>query len=374
VHRTARIQARIKQLCCLGLGGEAIMPALFQELHALIPSYGNQFMWADEQHRLSNLYGEVPEVTAIGPLYLQEFYNSRETEVVCSFSDFVRNVYGVKTRDESLVVDKDSFYRSTTYNEVFRPLGYDDFVRLTVREHGKAPGQIALFRRPKEPSFTAAEVRLLADLEPFIAHALTRQQDTDATLVDSGESGLIVADATGKPVYLSNQGRRLLFLATNPEVAPGRVAPLTNTLPAALQRVCRNLAAVVTGDENAEPPVHRHANAWGGFTFRAYRMNEADGSAILIGITVAREEPLPVRLVRSTEHLPLSHRQAEVCVLMASGLTYRQIADRLGISAHTAIAHTRAVYDALGVSNRTELLNCLLANGQGAVGANGRGA
>jgi hypothetical protein len=39
----AHAQARLQQLCCLGLGGHAIMPALLNELHDLILSYSNAF-------------------------------------------------------------------------------------------------------------------------------------------------------------------------------------------------------------------------------------------------------------------------------------------------------------------------------------------
>ncbi|HET8701811.1 MAG TPA: hypothetical protein VFL97_09125 [Nitrococcus sp.] len=40
---TASAETRIKQLCCLGLGGEAAIPAVLAELHALIPSYANSY-------------------------------------------------------------------------------------------------------------------------------------------------------------------------------------------------------------------------------------------------------------------------------------------------------------------------------------------
>jgi hypothetical protein len=38
-----RAIARIQRLCCLGVGGQAIMPALFRELQSLVPSYDNVF-------------------------------------------------------------------------------------------------------------------------------------------------------------------------------------------------------------------------------------------------------------------------------------------------------------------------------------------
>jgi len=50
----------------------------------------------------------------------------------------------------------------------------------------------------------------------------------------------------------------------------------------------------------------------------------------------------------------LSKRQREIVELLAEGLAYKQIADRLGLSAHTISNHLRNVYEKLQVQTRTE--------------------
>jgi hypothetical protein len=80
-----RALAHIKQLCCLGLGSQAIMPALLKELHGLIPSYANRFVWADKCGRVSNFLAEnLHETEEQVALYFREFYNRREREVIWS--------------------------------------------------------------------------------------------------------------------------------------------------------------------------------------------------------------------------------------------------------------------------------------------------
>ena len=49
-------------------------------------------------------------------------------------------------------------------------------------------------------------------------------------------------------------------------------------------------------------------------------------------------------------------------MLMASGASNEKIAEQLGISKHTAIAHGRWIYEKLGVHNRAELVSKLLSN------------
>lgn len=77
-------------------------------------------------------------------------------------------------------------------------------------------------------------------------------------------------------------------------------------------------------------------------------------------VTVHREEPLPVKLIRQTEKLPLSQRQTQICLLMAGGHTYPAIARRIGISEHTAVTHSRQIYAKFDVHNRSELVLKLL--------------
>lgn len=50
----------------------------------------------------------------------------------------------------------------------------------------------------------------------------------------------------------------------------------------------------------------------------------------------------------------LTARETEVLQLVATGLTYKEIARRLGISSRTARNHVTHLFDKLGVGNRTQ--------------------
>lgn len=65
------------------------------------------------------------------------------------------------------------------------------------------------------------------------------------------------------------------------------------------------------------------------------------------------ERPATAEIMR-TQVDGLTHREHEVVQLMAEGLSNKQIADRLGISAHTAKFHVNSVLGKLRASTRTE--------------------
>lgn len=68
-------------------------------------------------------------------------------------------------------------------------------------------------------------------------------------------------------------------------------------------------------------------------------------------------------LVRAEGGETLTAREQEVVQLMAEGLSNKQIADRLGISTHTAKFHVNAVLGKLGASTRTEAVVKALQRG-----------
>lgn len=356
-----RAEARVKQLCCLGLGGQTVMPALLRELHAFLPSFGNTFFWADENGELANIYDESPDSVNVGPLYVNEFYNRREWEVNLGFTYTMRHHCGVHSSDSLMTVSRREFLGCDLYNLVFRPLRYQDFLRLMVREGGRALGALQLWRAPGERKFSQQDMTRLWRLGPYIAHALTQAGARDVPSVESEDSGVIVADRAGVVLYASRRARALLFYAMHPQVAPGKVGAHVGALPPAVRCLCDALVAVFEGRDPRGPPTCEIVNGWGRFTFRAHWLESAETPSALIGITVSHLEPLPLRLMRRMIDLPLTPRQMHACLLTASGLSARATAGHMEVSEHTAIAYRRQVYARMDVHNRSELLGKLLA-------------
>jgi len=63
----------------------------------------------------------------------------------------------------------------------------------------------------------------------------------------------------------------------------------------------------------------------------------------------------------STPHqLPLTDREYELLTLLAEGLLYKEIAEKLGITIGTVKQHIHKIYHKLQVNNRTEAINRFL--------------
>jgi DNA-binding CsgD family transcriptional regulator len=364
----ARTEARLKQLCCLGLGREAVIPAVLAELRGLIPNQSSLAFFLDRKLALAGSYCDSLDGDRSRSLYMTEFHGRRDRELGGAFPDNVRTQLGVQDQADALGainVNMSTFARSDFYNLIYRPTRTHWFMRLMVRErgNGRALGCLTLYREAQDRKWSPQDKRRLAGLESFFAQALRTESSTVGPLADSGKSGLIIADKTGKPVHLSKEGRHLLYLATHPYLTPSTNFDRLGMLPTALVRICRDIDRIFSDNPVPSAPVYYHRNIWGGFRFEAQWLNASDPGSGFIGITVSHEEPTGLRMARSVAKLQLTARQAQVCLLMADGHSYATIADRIGIAKHTAIAHGRWVYNNLDVHSRTELVSKLLALG-----------
>ncbi len=67
-------------------------------------------------------------------------------------------------------------------------------------------------------------------------------------------------------------------------------------------------------------------------------------------------------LQRPVAQNQLSEREMEVLTLLAKGLLYKEIAERLTISKGTVTQHIHHIYEKLHVQNRTEAINKVFGN------------
>jgi DNA-binding CsgD family transcriptional regulator len=355
-------ESRFRQLCCLGLGAEAVIPAVLAELREIIPSLGRTFFFLDDNSALRNVYDENPEAPKIAQFYVENFYNRPDREMGAGFEDALRRRVGVEGLEEIVNVDVRTFYGSDLYNLIYRPLGYDGMIRIACWDGGRPVGGLMLSRAPGDRRFSDEERQHLNRLEPFLAIAASGPEGGSDRLVDSGRAGVIVASAAGKLIHASAEARTLLFYACHPTIVGGRQEPRETELPRQVVGLCLRLQRIFAGDTETGAPACHFRNAWGGFRFQAQWLEGPDSASGLIGIAISHQEPITVHLLRWIARLPLSPRQAEICLLLAGGGSQQEIAVRLGISKHTAVAHSRAIYERLGVHSRSDLVGLMLTD------------
>src|SRR5262245_17619371 len=92
---SARALGRLKHLCCLGLGREAVIPSVLAELRSVVPNLSSLAFFVDERGKLIGGYTDNPEAAHTGPLYMSEFHGRRGRELGGAFPDSIHTQFGV---------------------------------------------------------------------------------------------------------------------------------------------------------------------------------------------------------------------------------------------------------------------------------------
>ena len=342
--------AYLRQLCCLGLGKDVVIPVFLDAVREVIPSNNNLLTRQDEN-------GMPVEV--IFNLFLPDIINLAR-ELIPSFHTAERfkkdqEIFKQKhvLTDEAYAID--NFFHSDMYNLVWKPCEQHYLVQVPIFQNKRTTDILWLFRPNSDKPFTDKEQQQAAQLSPYLTHALQKRPDTSITYADGGITSLIITNPNGEIVYFAKEAQRLLTLATQLECyISGQ--PFTLQLPPALTAMCHNLDAIFKG-EAAMPPLYTHINPRGKFVFRAYwldKLNHEPGG--LIGITIEHQEPQDLIVMRAVKATTLSPVQQHVCLLITQGLSNEQIGLKLHIKLTTVKDHIQKIFFKLDICQRGELL------------------
>lgn len=361
--------AHFRQLCCLGLAPEAVVPSLLSAVHEIVSSEVNGFHWADAS---GHMVGFVPEyvIPEVVTALVDNFDGLIER---CFQIDFATTMRRGKPLGNLLPAHTSTFYRSDLYHLIYRPYNLHHVIDLVVRDtpDGVGTGALIVGRSGRQPPFSAAETDSLLQLLPYIAHALhgrdvrtdeerKEAQKGEDEFADSGTGGLVILDAHRDVAYSSARARQVLYYAADPAVAAGSTQGAAGTrTPAPLRAVFDNLVRIAH-ERDAPPPVEHHRNRWGRFVFRAHWLEPSAASANgLIGVTVQQQEPLALVMMRNMHAAGLSEKQEQVCLLLAQNHSFASVATHLHISLATAKDYADRVYRKMDVHTRDELLQKL---------------
>jgi DNA-binding CsgD family transcriptional regulator len=350
--------AYLRQLCCLGLGKDVVIPEFLDAVRDVIPSNNNLLTRQDENgipvKVIFNLF--IPDIINIARELIPSFHTAERLKK----DQEIFKLKGILT-DDAYSVDK--FFQTDMNHLVWKPCDQHYLVQVPIYQNQRTVDILWLFRPVNDKPFTLKEQQQAAQLSTYLTHALQKRPDADMRYVDSGQSSLIIANTGGEIVYLGKDAERLLTLATQLECyKSGR--PFSLSLPPALVKLCRNLDDIFKG-EAALPPLLTHNSSYGRFVFRGYwldKLNREPGG--LIGIAIEHQEPQSLAMMRALHGTGLSPVQTQVCMLVSQGLNNEQISALLHIKLSTVKDHIHKILWKMDIQHRTELLPKLLATGK----------
>ena len=389
----------IRQLCCLGISSESLMPALLRSVREYVDADSAGFFWVDAKGEMTNLYAERMLPPKLMRLYFERHYDG-EHPFRAEFLKRAQSAEGVSTTTPTPALLKTAYY-----NEILRHLDAHHVMYAVIRDQGNALGQLSLYRPRNAPAFTAAERAAINGITHYIAHAVMRPAQGEMLVetaskarsethsetpkethsearnearsempgeivseafagqfVESDQEGLVVVDGQGRIVQGTAQALNLLSMATQPRF--NRVTPPLasgDPTPETVKGLLSRLRTVLQGGESL-PPRDTFETPWGRFLLSAYALSdEQEGEIGLAAIQVRRQERLVVKLAQAMHGLGLPPQQREVALLIAQGKSNLEIAQALSVSPNTASYHIKQLFMRLDAHERSEALQKILA-------------
>ncbi len=344
--------ADLRQLCCLGLDKEIVIPAFLRALCTALPSSNNAFTGVDA--RLNPVYHMMDDpVDEFNPDLCADFITPERSSRAAAWFKLHPILPDFKILD-------DAFYRSDLYNLFYRPANIHYHLHVPVSRLGKPIGMLTVCRPRNHKPFNVREQKLVTFLLPYVTHALSVSNNNALQYNGQGQSSMMVMNTQGDIVYLADNAEHLLALATCPPIHKSFYNQKQTVLHL-LKQLCQNLNGIFQGN-NAAPPSCSYTNGYGRFTFNACWLNPYENEpGHLIGITIYHQEPVLLKALRAMQTSPLSPVQKEVALLITQGLSNEKIGEKLHIKLTTVKDHVTKLFIKLDIHRREELLPTLLA-------------
>lgn len=355
----ARTRVHIRQLCCLGLPGEQLMPPLLKAVRQLVRAESAAFFWVDAHGEMTKLYSERTLPEAVMKMYFERYYDREGSAFRRAFNERARAPEAVVAVSPSAAEEQSPYY-----NDIMRQLEAHHVLYGIVREQGRSLGQMSLYRPKSARPFGSSQRAELASIMRYVGHGVA-QPATGAlvagTFLDAADDAVFLMRPNARVSDLSLAAQKLLSLATlgriGPDVLTASIADAAHPL---LRGLVEQLRSALAGHDVA-PPVVLVDNAWGRFVLRGYAVSDGPlAEDTMIAVRIHRQEPMLLRFVDALNDFGLSPQQREIAALLARGATNQQMATSLGVSVNTIAYHIKQLFQRLDAHDRQQMIGKVL--------------
>lgn len=252
------------------------------------------------------------------------------------FNDLARSHDPIGTLHD--VTDGD-LARSPRFRKLIEPSGATDELRVAFNSGTTCWAVASLVRRPGLEPFTPAEITAIQELMPVAARSLRHVNIEPLGCNGMHGPGMLVMDDTGRIESMTEDAALALAdMATSGSSDMLPTSVLATARRAMNSRTSTRVAVRARGNSGSWLKVH--ASPMG------------DGKVAVMIEPARPSDLLPIML----ESYGLTARETEVVFLLSRGLSTKEIAAELCISAHTVNDHLKVIFAKAEVTSRGELV------------------
>ncbi len=336
-----------QELCSLGLPTSEVVPLALDLLQRMMGGIYSGFAWVDENFDIKDFFFLTPVSENAMAVYFEQFHNHKETEVVASFADALKN----KIPLVNYARMGKKLFNSSLYADYFSLVGLHHVVRVSVIDGDSRYGMLAGGRSRTDCPYSEYEEQTYCLAARLLAQAFELERIQKlicAETVDTKTEGFLLIDKSGKIMHGCELGLRLFYAAT-------QIRGLPETT-----RISLPVALVAEACKGGISRGIFLSNNRGQFLFRPVMLNSASETGeSIIAVTVKQRCSMAMRLWQETERFNLSGRERQVTVFLGLDYSYDAIARYLGLSRNTIDTYIKRLYVKLKISSREQIVRIL---------------
>lgn len=243
--------------------------------------------------------------------------------------------------------------RSLRQREIRHPGGFSDELRVVLAGSTGTWGQLTVFREAGRPFFSPAEVEFVSSIADLITDGLRRSLLLGGAQAGDDDVGLLVLEADDG-VRMSNQAAdRLLDELGTGDRAGARLPLVISAVARQARSLCGPATSTAPAPNDLRPARARartRAGHW--LIVRGSLLVDGPEPQVAVMLEVARPAEMAPLMVDAYGFTDSERRVTE---LVAQGLSTKQIAGRLHVSAYTVQDHLKSIFAKSGTGSRGDL-------------------
>ncbi|WP_163506099.1 helix-turn-helix transcriptional regulator [Fodinicola acaciae] len=237
---------------------------------------------------------------------------------------------------------------SLRQREVRRPGGFADELRVVLGNELATWGALTIFREAGRPNFTSTEVAFVSSMAGLIADGVRRGLLLEGANAGQDEVGVVVLDVDDGVSMSNGVADRWLRELETGDRAGAR-------LPLVVLAVARQARAICASTSVDPRPAKVRARTRSGqwLVVRGSLLGSGPDAPVAVMLETARPAELAPLMVHAYGFTESERRITE---LVAQGLSTKQIANRLRVSAYTVQDHLKSIFAKSGTGSRGDLV------------------